>query len=117
MKIIPYLRLAWAAQMIITAFSRNEVPLNFISGLTGLTFILYCIIIGIQEIKNKHFIETRFFYIFGAFFEVLIFLAGLYVLKLTQVAGIEAWRIALLIFWQIVLMAIIIVDIRRLWTN
>src|SRR5688572_18809779 len=112
MKIIPYLRFAWATQLIVNSISgtfflsaTNQGPavisFNFIKGLVGLTFILYCVIMAIQEIKNKQLIDAKFFYVFGIFFQILIFVGGFFILKVIHgIETIEVWRIALLVFWQ-----------------
>lgn len=59
-----------------------------LSGVVVLTFVLYCIIAGIQELKQTSFTNARFFDIFGLFFEILVFTATVFIIRLLTTRGI-----------------------------
>ena len=123
MKAIPYIRFAWALQIVFTAFSEKSLVTNegaslyIFSALIGFTFVLYCIVMGIQEIRMIQLIEARFFYVFGIFFETLIFLAGFFVINVLLNSEIQNWQLPLFAVWQLLLLVIIFVDVRRIITN
>jgi hypothetical protein len=127
MKIIPYLRFAWAISIIIqvvsetSLFNANQpqdaLPFDLIIKLILVTFSLYCVIMGVQEVVNKQFVEAPYFYIFGIFFQTLISLALLYILNVVRGLQIDMWRVGLLMIWEMVLFMLIFVDIKRLYTN
>ena len=126
MKIIPYLRFVWATFIILNFVSRTnfnldgvtgiEIFLIALSGLISLTFSSYCVIIGLQEIKEEQIIDARFFEFFGLFFELLVFLGGLYLLNILFGHSTEYWRIGLMMIWQIGLLVFILVDVKRIRT-
>src|SRR5262245_61372476 len=124
MKFIPYLRICWALVIVANFFLKPPAADGADSvgmlaqGLMILvvgTFVLYCVLMGIQEITNNQFIQARFFNIFGLVFEVIAFFSILYILKISGGEGFEVWEIALLAIWQIGLLALIVVDIRKFW--
>jgi hypothetical protein len=127
MKIIPYLRFAWATFIIVNFISRTNFNLDevngigilfvVLSGLISLTFSCYCEVTGLQEIKEEQIIDARFFEYFGLFFELLVFLGGVYLIKILIKHSTEYWRIGLMMIWQIRLLVFILVDIRRIRTS
>jgi hypothetical protein len=127
MKIIPYLRFVWATFIIINFISRTnsnldainviEIFLIALSGLISLTFSCFCVLIGLQEIKEKQIIDARFFEFFGLFFELLVFLGGLHLINVLFKHSAEYWRIGLMIIWQIGLLVFIFVDFKRMRTS
>jgi hypothetical protein len=127
MKIIPYLRFVWATFIIVNFLSRTyfnldggngiEILLFALSGLISLSFSSYCVIIGLQEIKKEQVFDARFFEFFGLFFELLVFLGGLYLLNILLKHDTEYWRIGLMMIWQIGLMVFILVDFKRIRTS
>jgi hypothetical protein len=126
MKIIPYLRFAWAGQIITDSWSytsftstlgREGQVWDVFTGSLALTFVLYCLVMGIQELKELKLVEGKYFYIFGTLYELMIFLSGLYIIRLVGEKDFEIWRIGVVMFWNIVLLTIIFLDIRKVWTN
>lgn len=124
MKIIPYLRFAWAAFIVINFISqinfnfadseRIEIFIVAFGGLLTLVFLSYCIVIGLQEIREEQIFEARFFEIFGLVFEVLLFLGGLFVLTMLLKSSIPLWKLGLLLVWETGLILFIVTDFRRI---
>ena len=124
MKIIPYLRFIWAGFIVINLFTQTDFTFDFsdtfniffkvIGGLFGLTFASYCIVTGLQEIKNKQLIDARFFEYFGLLVEILIFVGGLYLLVILLRQQSDLWRTGLIFLWQLGLLTLLIVDIKRI---
>jgi hypothetical protein len=127
MKIIPYIRFLWAGYIIVAPFFETRFnniaqgPVGslsmIINGVIGFTFVLYCVVTGIQELTRKQLIDAKFFYFFGIFFEILIFLAGAYMVTVARDVGIETSRIAMLVCWQVVMAIVVFVDVRRIVIN
>ena len=123
MNIIPYLRFVWATTIVIRLFTdksfdfdNSDILQNIIvifGGLFTLTFTAYCVITGIQELKNREIIDAKYFDAFGLFVQIIVFLAGLVLLKLYFVQKFDLLTIGLLTFWQAGLLLLIIVDVRR----
>jgi hypothetical protein len=88
MKIIPYMRFFWATalsfnfirQTMLDIQSADEFGLFFttLGGLLTFSFVSYCIVIGLQEVKRRQMTEAKYFQTFGLLFEMLIFVGGLY---------------------------------------
>jgi len=125
MKFVPYLRILWAITIVTnfllrdTIVSGSEQGRLLIQGLTIFvvgTFVLYCVLMAIQEITSNQFINARFFNVFGLFFEVVIFIVTLYMLK---IAGgvLEPVNLALVIVWQLGMLILIIVDVRKFFVS
>jgi hypothetical protein len=121
---IPYLRFAWAGYLIInTAVSHNFI-FNDVTGgkilfetmirVVTVTFTLYCIIRGWEELKDKRFTHAIFFDIFGLLFEVIIFTIGIFVLLIVDVREVKLWRIASLVLFEIALITIIWTDVKKM---
>ena len=85
-----------------------------LGGLLTFTFVSYCIVIGLQEIKGRQLIEAKYFESFGLLFEILIFVGGLYLLFVLLRQQAEFWRIGLVFLWQLGLLTLLIVDIKRI---
>ena len=126
MKLIPYLRFAWAGQITVdllasttfhSALEHEGHLWNVFRALFVLTFAVYCVTIGIQEIKERQFIDGNYFYIFGTLYEILAFIGSIYVLSRLNGRDVEIWRIGIVMIWNITLLTIIYVDIRRMWTS
>lgn len=126
-RIIPYLRFVWATLILVNYIIQAssdfdeargiEIFLIMVVGLILLTFSLYCVLIGIQEIKKHQMLEAKFFEFFGLFFEFLIFLGGLYLIRMLFNQNSEYWRIGLMLVWQAVLVVFLYVDFKRIRTQ
>ena len=89
MKVIPCLRLVCGGQLLINRFS-NALPASFEGAsllsifhtMLIVTFFLYCVVIAFQEIMGRQFVEGKYFYFFGLFFQLFLFMGGLYVLNI-----------------------------------
>ena len=85
MILAPYLRFILAASVLYNlldiVFNQDDSPVGFILvfGMLGFTFILYCIIEGIQEIKNKRIVHAKYLSLYGLVFESLILSGNLLV--------------------------------------
>ena len=127
MRIIPYIRILWAITILLNLLlttsdsvdnsDEREILFQIMSGLVTGTFVLYCVLMGIQELTDKQFIQAIFFNVFGIIFEVMIFVGVIYILRILGKQEVEIWRFALLTLWQIGLFALILVDIKKLWTS
>lgn len=128
MKIIPYLRFAWATFMVINFFDRThfqfgsadstEVFFTILDGLITIVFSGYCITTGLQEIKRRQIFDAKYIEDFGLFFEFLIFIGGVYLFTLLLLSQpTDIWRLGLLIIWQFGLLILIIVDLKRIRTS
>jgi hypothetical protein len=127
MKIIPYMRFSWA--LYVTFNYIKQIPLDiqhidnngllpmFLGGLLTLTFVTYCIIIGLQEIKDQQLIEAKYFELFGLLVEILVFAAGFYLLVILFQYQSNFWKIGLMILWQLGLLTLLIIDIKRIRTS
>ena len=91
-----------------------DLFLVILSGLLTLSFVGYCIIMGLQEIRGQKFIEAKYFESFGIFFELMIFLGGLYLLSIQLQTQSDLWRIGLMALWQIGLLTLLVVDIKKI---
>jgi uncharacterized membrane protein len=122
MTIIPYLRFLWGTTIIVNYFletssKTDEIVPKIIEGLFVMTFTTYCIIIGIEELKEKELVNARLFKLFGIVFEIVIFIYGFILFKYIIGQTGEIWRIALLTSWQIGLFALIFTDIKRIFIS
>jgi hypothetical protein len=127
MKFLAVLRFTWALAIVVNIFFTNSSSFEranaaniFFQWMTWLvvgTFVLYCIITGIQEWSANQFIHASFFNIFGVVFEILVFLAGLYIIDIYRIKEMKLWRLVLVLLWQTGLITLIVADIRRLWRN
>ena len=123
MKIIPYMRFIWATtlsfnfirQTTLDIQTSDDFGLFFIilGGLLTFSFVSYCIVIGLQEIKKRQMTEAKYFQAFGLIFETLIFVGGLYLLVILLQQQSDFWRIGLIILWQLGLLTLLTVDIKR----
>ena len=84
-----------------------------LGGLLTFSFVTYCIVIGLQEIKKRPMTEAKYFQIFGLLFEILIFVGGLYLLVILLRQQSDFWRIGLMFLWQLGLLTLLTVDIKR----
>ena len=90
MKFVPFIRFSWAIYIIYNYLIRTDFNFNFshgieileviITGLLTLSFAAYCIIIGLQEIRDDIIIEAKYFESFGIIFEFGIFIGGLFLI-------------------------------------
>jgi hypothetical protein len=71
----------------------------------------------LQELKERRLFQAIFFSAFGVIFEIVIFLGGLYVLQLIPGNEVAAFRMILLICFQIGLVILIFIDVKRAWTG
>jgi|GEM_PF-2814533 len=127
MKIIPYIRFAVAVAIIFnwlshTSFTfvhltRPQIVAELASALFSLTFALYCSLMGLQELKERQLFNARFFNAFGVFFQIIIFVVGLFFLRFLFGLKIEVWKIGWLIIYQMALLVLIFVDVRRIWAK
>ena len=127
MKLIPYLRFAWAASIIISFIKQDSFDfagadkiegfIVFSTGLLSLSFSFYCIVIGIQEIRMEKMINARYFEIFGLFFELLVFLGGFYLVIELFTYWTKYWQIVLFIVWEIGVLVFLAIDLKRLRAN
>lgn len=127
MKIIPYIRFFWAASLIFNYIKQTKLDIQepgdfgrfftVLGGLLTFAFVSYCIVIGLQEIKDRQIIEAKYFELFGLLFETLIFAGGLYLLVILLRHQSDLWRIGLMILWQLGLLTLLIIDIRRVRTS
>jgi hypothetical protein len=69
---------------------------------------------GLQEIRNQKIIDAKYFESFGIIFELMIFLGGLYLLSILLQKQSDHWRIGLMALWQIGLLTLLVVDIKRI---
>jgi hypothetical protein len=69
---------------------------------------------GLQEIRNQDFVEAKYFESFGVFFELVIFLGGLYLLSIQLQNQGDLWRIGLTALWQIGLLTLLVLDIKKI---
>ncbi len=94
----------------------DDIGLFFIilGGLLTFSFVSYCIVIGLQEINKRQPTEAKYFQTFGLLFEILIFVGGLYLLIVLVQHQANFWRIGLMFLWQLGLLTLLIVDIRRI---
>ena len=125
MKIVACLRFTWAIILIVNAISRNTFTLSglesheIIPGIAeaiiSLTFILYCIIMGLQDWKNERLIHAKYFNAFGLVFEILILMITFYLLILMLGDKSEVTQIAFFALWNAGLLILIYADIRRMW--
>ena len=102
MNVVAYFRFAWAGQIavdyltstpLVSSLGQKGLVLNIFRGLFALTFVLYCCIIGVQDLQKRQFVEGAYFYIFGTLYEVMIFLWGLYILSVVVGPDLEIWRV------------------------
>ena len=124
MKITPYLRFLWATSLSFHYIRQTrhdigesdniEVSFVILSGLLTLSFVGYCIIMGLQEIRNQKIIDAKYFESFGIIFELMIFLGGLYLLSILLQKQNDPWRIGLMALWQIGLLTLLVVDIKKI---
>ena len=123
MKIIPYIRFFWATtlsfnfirQATLDIQTADDIRLFFIilGGLLTFSFVCYCIVIGLQEIKKRQMTEAKYFQTFGLLFEILIFAGGLYLLVILMRQQSDFWRLGLVFLWQLGLLTLLTVDIKR----
>lgn len=123
-KIIPYLRLTWVIAILVNLISKWGVgpiddaiffSLRILTAGVLLIFSAYCVITAIQELKNEKLIDAKFFEFFGLFFEVIVLLAGFYSLKTSFAQNMDVSAIFWLTLWQIGLVILIYVDVRRVF--
>lgn len=127
MKIIPYMRFFLAVYILFNYISltilnlpeRNDMGniglfFSIFSGVLTFSFISYCMIMGLQELINRQWMEAKYFQFFGLIFELLLFVTGLYLLFVLRPQQLEFWRIGLMIVWQLGLLILLIVDIKRI---
>ena len=124
MKIIPYLRFAWALILIVKFFTNTPNNLAYPEGIKLLvgsmeaviiwTFVLYCILEGVQEITNTEFIQAIFFDFFGIIVEIITFIVMVLIFLFLIGKGIGALIISLMLLWQIGVLILIVVDLRKL---
>ena len=127
MKIIPYIRFFWAASLTFNYIKQTKLDIQeagdiglfftVLSGLLTFAFVSYCIVIGLQEIKDRQLIEAKYFESFGLLFETLVFAGGLYLLVILLRHQSDFWRIGLMILWQLGLLTLLIIDIKRVRTS
>lgn len=121
-KMVPYLRFTIGLFVLVNfltgiGFNRTGIDNfdNFATGLAGLlalTFLLYCLLEGLQELRNKEIIQAKFFKVFGLIFEVILFVTGAYILTISR--GLFSWWTTLIIFPTIGLLILITVDVRKI---
>ena len=127
MKLIPYLRFTLGVFVLINFLSRinsNKTGLRnfdiFATGFSGLlifTFLLYCLLEGLQELRNMKLIQAKYFRTFGLFFEVLIFLSGLFILVSAN-GYLSPWWFALIVIFQVIgVLTLVIIDIKKIRLN
>jgi hypothetical protein len=85
-----------------------------LGGLLTFTFVFYCVIIGLQEIKKRQLFEAKYFESFGLLFEILIFVVGLYLVVVLLRQESDFWRVGLMFLWQFGLLTLLIIDIKRI---
>jgi hypothetical protein len=127
MKIIPYIRFFWAASLTFNYIKQTKLDIQeagdiglfftVLGGLLTFAFVSYCIVIGLQEIKDRQLIEAKYFESFGLIFETLVFAGGLYLLVILLRHQSDFWRIGLVILWQLGLLTLLIIDIKRVRTS
>ena len=123
MKFIPYLRfflaLCLGANFIFQEFykvgpdSLGELAIP-VSGIVLFTFILYCIIEGFQELKEKELVDASIFRGFGIFFQIFIFGVGLLILFNIIGEPYFLWTSIALVASQIALIPVLIVDVQKI---
>jgi len=122
MKIIPYLRFAWAIWIVWKFFVGGKFQLGlgfdiFIQAIKitiVVTFLAYLIIIGIEELKDKRLTDARFLEHFGLFFEVLMFI-GLILTMSFWSDEVAPWKTALFTVAELLVFVLIWVDFKRIW--
>jgi hypothetical protein len=124
MKLIPYMRFFWATALSFNFIRQTKLDIQraddfglffiVLSGLLTFSFVSYCIVIGLQEIKKRQPTEAKYFQTFGLLFEILIFVGGLYLLFVLLRQQSDFWRIGLMFLWQLGLLTLLIIDIKRI---
>jgi hypothetical protein len=124
MKIIPYMRFFWATAMSFNYIRQTKLDIQatddmglffmLLNGLLTFSFVSYCIVIGLQEIKHRQPIDSKYFESFGLIFEILIFAGGLYLLVGLVRQQSDFWRIGIMSLWQLGLLMLLTVDIKRI---
>ena len=94
-------------------FDSVDVFSSGVAGLVTFTFLLYCILEGLQELRIIKLIQAKYFKAFGIFFEVLLFLAGIYILTISNATFISWWSI-IIVFQVTGLLILIVVDIKKI---
>jgi hypothetical protein len=97
----------------------DNVGLTFLilGGLLTFSFVSYCLVVGLKEIKGRNSIEAKYFNVFGLFFEILIFVGGLYLITVLFRQQFDLLKVGLLTFWQLGLLTLLIVDMKRFRTS
>jgi uncharacterized membrane protein SirB2 len=121
---IPYLRFAWAAYILVNStlnihgdfqhLPGGQILFEWMIRIITITFVLYCVIRGWEELKGAKFTNAKFFDVFGLVFEILILISGFIFLNVVDVNSIKLWRVASLILFQFALIAIIWTDFKKL---
>lgn len=91
-----------------------ELFFTTLGGLLTFSFVSYCIVIGLQEIKKRQVTEAKYFQTFGLLFEILIFVGGLYLFIVLLRQQSDFWGIGLMLLWQLGLLTLLIVDVKRI---
>lgn len=123
MKAIPYLRFAMAIwvsynfiNQIILEFNGNEFEflLTILMGLMTLGFVVYCIVLGLQEIKEHRIFSARYLEYFGILFEFLVLLSGIFMWIALVQQPLILWTIIIYIIFTLGLSILLIVDLKRI---
>lgn len=122
MKAIPYLRFILAIfvsynfiNQTISESSKNEFEFLFtiFTGLLVLGFVVYSIVVGLQEIRGYQIFNARFLEYFGILFQLLIFLGSVFVISFLVQEPHFPWSTTVYIAFSLVLLTLLIVDIKR----
>lgn len=118
------MRFFWATALSVKFLRQTKLDIQraddfglffiVLSGLLTFSFVSYCIVIGLQEIKKRQPTEAKYFQTFGLLFEILIFVGGLYLLFVLLRQQSDFWRIGLMFLWQLGLLTLLIIDIKRI---
>jgi hypothetical protein len=88
-----------------------ELFAKSLGGLLVFSFVLYCILEGIQDLRKEEFMNAKFFRFYGLFIEILTFGFVLSVLK----DPVDPGEFSGMILMLVILLLLIFVDIRKFW--
>jgi hypothetical protein len=126
-KLAPYIRFILGSIMFYRFFTvmmsietgRNPlIILTFcLVGLLLISVVLYCVIEGIQELKEQQLISAKFFRFYGLFSEVWLFAGGVLIFARLLFVQTSVWYIVISLLWIVSLLILIVADIRKIRLN
>ncbi len=124
LKAAPYFRFVLVILILIN-FIRNgfsydvapkyQILTSVMTSIIAFTFMLYCLLEGIQEIKKRRFIHAIFFRIFGILFTLLLLLIQILTSMAVLSLSLDFFVVAYTIVFGLMLLFLLIVDIRKLF--